>query len=178
MINQEEMLSVLLASTARWQSETGAASAQEALEQIKGYQASDDADPEDGDQAVGYPRAVIEWVEKRKSAAGTATWRGGGALLLSLEAQPPEDELATIEDQRAWFVDLVGTLDEQMRTLSGSRATPSGFATTYSTSHFQIREISWSVEPFLVSEAEREELSDEADALPRNLWACQLRIEY
>lgn len=169
MVNQEEMLGVLLAYSSTWQTLLGVSSADDALAKVKQGQAADG-----GDAPVAYPRAVIEEVERERSQKATRTFAGRGALLLTIELEPPDDTLNDYDAQRAWFKGQIDAIELDMRNTSSSRATPAG----YSVSHFQIKDISWAVEPFLVPDDEQEEQETTADASQRPLWAMQFRVEY
>jgi hypothetical protein len=168
-ISQEEMLGVLLAYSSSWQTILGVSSADEALQKIRAYQA-DDA----GDNAVSYPRVVIEESECERMNKATRTLAGRGALLMAFELQAPDDQALTVDDQRRWIVGAIKGVMLDMQTTSSSRSTPTG----YSVSHFQLKTIAFEVEPFLVPESEREPQTTD-DATPaRALWMCQLRVEY
>jgi hypothetical protein len=169
MVNQEEMLGVLLAYSATWQTLLGAADATEALAKVRSGQAEDA-----GDNAVTYPRAIIEEVERERTSKATRTFAGRGALLLTIEAQPPDDQVESVDTQRAWFKAMVDAIELEMRDTSSSRSTPAG----YDVSHFQIKTMSWSVEPFLVPEVEREGQAIEDTTPAKPLWAVQFRVEY
>src|SRR4051812_19668851 len=116
MVNQEEMLGVLLAYSATWQTLAGAADATAALTKIKSGQADDE-----GDGAVGYPRAVVEEVERERTNKATRTFAGRGALLVTIEANPPDDMLQSVADQRAWFKGQIDAIELDLRTTSSSR---------------------------------------------------------
>jgi hypothetical protein len=123
----------------------------------------------------------VEEIERKRSAAGTATFRGSGALLLSIEAETPDSESQTYEEQRVWFRELIDTLEQELRELSATRATPAANTLEpagYSVSHFQIRDMSWAVDPFLIPEVEREDVEVTADSPQRPVWAVQYRVEY
>jgi hypothetical protein len=165
-INQEEMCRVLLAYSSTWQDLLGAASPDEALLKTKAYQAEDA-----GDEPVTYPRAIIEAIEKERK---TGSFGGRGALLISFEIEPPDDQCDSVETQRKWVVDTLNAIDDEIRTISYSRATPTG----YDTSHLYLRSTAWSVEPFRVPDSEREDIDPESQTPPKPLWAHQLRIEY
>lgn len=163
------MLAVLLAYSSTFQTLVGASTPTEALARIAHGQAE-----EAGDEPLEYPRAYVEEIERSRTNKATRTFVGRGALLLNIEAQPPDDQLETVEAQRTWFKTLVDAIELDLRTTSSSRATPTG----YSVSHFQLKDITWNVEPFLMPEAEREDQASDTTTLAKPLWCCQLRVEY
>lgn len=169
MVNQEEMLSVLLAYSDTWQELTESADADEALQKIKAGQAETS-----GSDAVSRPWAVIEEVERERTQKATRTTAGRGALLISIEMNPPDDTLQSVELQRTWFKEQIDAIELDLRTTSQSRSAPAG----YNVSHFQIKNISWSVEPFLMPDVEVEEQETTEDATQKPIWAMQFRVEY
>lgn len=168
-INQVEMVSVLLAHSAEWRALVGAATIAEALAFIHGYQAEDG-----GDEPAGYPRAIVQEVEKEKTLVGTAVYRGRGALLLSIEALVPDEHAASVQAQQAWFRGVIDAVEADLRAISASRATPAG----YSHSHFQFRRLTWHVEPFLEAMVEREDEDPESDVPRQAKWCMAFRFEY
>jgi hypothetical protein len=169
MVNQEEMLAVLLAYSSTWQTLLDANTVDQALAQVCRGQAADG-----GDEPVKYPRAVVDEIERERNQKATRTFAGRGTLLLTIEAQPPDDTRASYDDQRSWFKEQIDAIELDMRTTSSGRTTPTG----YSVSHFQIKTMSWAVDPFLVPEADQEEQETSEDADQRPLWAMQFRVEY
>lgn len=170
MVDLGEMAGVLLAYSSTWQALVGAATPNEALEFIQQYQAEDR-----GEDIAPYPRAIVQESEESRGVKGTASKAGGsGALLVSIECEVPDAHVASVSAQRAWFVDQIRNIQNDMLVTSISRATPTG----YTHSHLQVREISWAVEPFLLPIADRQDLDVEDDTPLAPLWLVQLRVEY
>src|SRR4051794_30272561 len=103
MVNQEEKLSGLLAYSDTWQALTEAASVDEALTHIGSGQVENGG----GEPSAKYPRAVAEEIERERSNKATRTFAGRGALLLTIEAQPPDDTLNDYDAQRTWFKEQI-----------------------------------------------------------------------
>lgn len=169
MVDQGEMLAVLLATTAAWQALTGTGTVAAALAFTHQFQAEDA-----GAQLAPYPRAVISETEEERRIHATASFTGGGAMLLGIEALVPDAQATSVQTERDWFVDQIRTLREQMLVLSASRATPAG----YTHSHLQVRNIGWAVEPFRVDIEEREDQELATTTARKPLWAVQFRVEY
>ncbi|MDQ3288918.1 MAG: hypothetical protein M3Q42_11810 [Pseudomonadota bacterium] len=170
MIDHAELVALLLASTAKWQELTGTATYLLALAYIHQFQEDEDAD------APVRPRAIVQQTERSRRIVGTGTWAGEGACLLSLEleyTEPTPLAPATTGGQQTWFMLQVNTLEEQMRAISASRVNAPG----KTHSHLQIRDIAWSVEPFLIPIADREDEGDDATSR-KPCWAVQFRITY
>lgn len=178
MVDQVEMLRVLLAHSERWQELVAAAGSDpvsQALDFIHDGQVE-----QAGEDKPSRTFAVVEEIERTRQIAGTATWRGSGALMISLQATVPDEAAGSYAESRQWFMGLINQIQSEMETISASRATPliPGTNTPYGHSHFQIRQMNWSLDPFQIPEVEREDVETTDDVLANPEWAVQWRVEY
>lgn len=169
---QADLLAVLIASTATFQSVTGTATAAAAKKCIAIGDATDFGhDDADGQKPLRYPRAVITRSRKSRSLVGTATYAATGELLVLFEFRPPQEH-ATQNQQEAWFTAATDDIADEAWTLSVSRATPSG----YSTSHLQIRNADMSDINYTHPRAD--DLPDDNEPDKQPLFDREWRVEY
>lgn len=155
-------LAYLLASTAQFQSITGAANAAAALAFV--HVDADDTPDSPDDR----PRAIVEFERQySREDAAIKTFDSVGALLLSLEFAPsaadsPWDELLE-------FCERVDTIKSQMQTLAGTGTGPFAGET-----HFNARRISLVAGPTAFTEV-RGAAGGESRAY---LYGCVLRVDW
>jgi hypothetical protein len=163
-IDQAEMLEVLLASTALWQTLCGVATVPLARAFVHREEALETA---------SYPRAIVVEGPSWLAATGTGQHAGGGQLWLTLGFSVDTTAHATRQARRAWVRDQVITLRQQMLALAQSRATPAG----YSVSHLAVRRITLEIPPRELAISEQP--VDVAGDLPqRVIWAAEMSVEY
>lgn len=168
---QADLLKVLIASTATFQSVTGTATVAAAKNRIVIGEATDEGhDDSDPQKPLKFPRAVITRAAKSTALVGTATYARGGELLVLFQFRAPIAN--TITEQEAWFSAVTDDIEEEAMTISVSRATPSG----YSTSHLQIRNSTLSDINF--ERAAMDNLPETAESPENTLFDREWRVEY
>lgn len=168
---QADLLKVLIASTATFQSVTGTGSVAAARARIIIGEATDEGhDDSDPQKPMRFPRAIITRAGKSTTVVGTGTYSRGGELLVLFQFRAPIAN--TIAEQEAWFTAVTHDIEDEAMTISVSRATPSG----YSTSHLQIRNSTLSDINF--ERAALDNLPETAESPENTLFDREWRVEY
>jgi hypothetical protein len=121
VVDHAEMLEVLLAYTANWQTLTSTASPALARAFVHQYEC---------DNTANYPRATVLRDRDHLEPDGFNQTRGGGSLGLRIDLVVSA-LLTTRKLRDAWVHQQIRTLVKEMLALSVGRSTPSGYSVTH-----------------------------------------------
>jgi hypothetical protein len=121
VVDHAEMLEVLLAYTATWQTLTGQGTPTLARNYVYQYEADD---------TTNYPRATVMRDRQHRETDGFNQTKGGGTLGLRIDLKAA-NTLTTRKLRDAWFNQQIQTLIKEMLALSVGQTTPSGYSVTH-----------------------------------------------
>jgi hypothetical protein len=174
-VDHSELVGLLLASSAQWQTLTAAADATAALAFIHVYELEEDDTRPSDDADVArdpFPRACVIETQNTSQRAALDLESRSGTLSLVIELEPPADKVGR-KTQFTWFRNAAITLRSEMLATSLSRATAPGKSHT----HLYVKQMTFEIEPHHVPALERAIDEDEA-AAPAALWRIVFRIEW
>lgn len=165
-------LMLLIAQSATFQSLTGAADEDDALNYIRSYSIEDLTDAA---TATALPRCFVDYPEnwRSKRLDRTNNFVPEGSLAVSFEFEIPDAQSTPIlQDEANWFSNQVGAIVSEMMANSGKGEPIAGLT------HLFVKEFGVIEGPFRLAPEERlvADISDPANTPVEPAWAMTLEV--